>query len=95
MQTLKNFYSFVATDIREARRLVSLKLSALSTAVGAMILTNQQFLLQMLDRIADHAMRNAIVGGALFLVIFVPALKSEFSPVPTPPAPPGSPDAGQ
>ena len=94
MQEFKSVIDFIVTDMREARRLVSLKLSTIATAIGGLILANQQFLLQLIDRVADHVMRNAIIGGVLFLVIFVPSLKSEFSPVPKPvPTPPAAPDA--
>lgn len=72
----------IPSDIHSSLKLVSVRWSALATALGATILSNQDFLLQLTDRIAGHAGRNVIIAGVMFLVFLVPSLKSEFSPVP-------------
>lgn len=72
----------IPSDIHSSLKLVSVRWSALATVLAGTILSNQDFLLQLIDRVAGHASRGAIVGGVMFLVFLVPSLKSEFSPVP-------------
>lgn len=82
--TISSLITLAKADAREAMRLISLRISAITTALAGLILSNQDFLLRLIDRVAGEYGRNAIVGATLFLVFFLPSLKCEFSPVPEP-----------
>lgn len=74
--------SWIVSDAKAATKLVSVKLSAIATGVAGLLLANQQFLLDMIDRVAGHAERTVIVGVVMFLVFLMPSLRAEFAPIP-------------
>jgi hypothetical protein len=81
--TFKSFYNMFLADLYGFTKLVSVRWSAIATALSGAILLNEHILMELLDRVATPAMRDTLVGGVMFMVFLVPSLRAEYAPVPT------------